>query len=119
MIALVKRKLQINRLVIQGHIRIVEPPRQPGNADLALAEISSDGIDCLVAVHETGFYFIQIRVIQVPQLLILQLDFKLMHFRFFILGRISNCRLFTISEFKLDPVVFLHYLVQRHFYFYF
>ena len=69
MVALVEAQLQIDRLAVEGHVRIIRAGKL-FHPDLALPEV---GVD-FVVLPEAGLHLIQERVVEVPEVLVLDRD---------------------------------------------
>ena len=75
MVALVQAELEVKGLVVEGDVGEVGA-RQGRDADLALAEVAVYGIDRAVLAFQGGGHFIQIRVVDAPEMLVLEGDLE-------------------------------------------
>ena len=67
MIRLVERQLQIDRLVVECNVRIT-CSRHLRDGDFPHAEIRRDAILIIVAIRQNSLDFIEIGIVQIPQL---------------------------------------------------
>ena len=93
MIRLVEAHLQIYRLVVQRHVWI-SVSGQFGDANFALPEIGVHAVDCFyllfIFVFQHDFHFVEIRIVERPQMLFVDFYFKAIRSVFEICQRRHN-----------------------------